>query len=129
MFAFSFIMITGLATADDPIQSDSTETANQPDTSITVGYEIDLSIVANQPREIIYDFLNEHKFALDYNYDSIQVENRDKLADMRAHYALKTVVFLKDVTLRMTDIPFIIQFQSNIFTGFIPVNPLISFGF
>jgi hypothetical protein len=92
-------------------------------------FEINLGIEKVQSPEVIGEFLNSMKYDLSFNLDTIQESSREYVADMRARRAMRSVIYNVRKPIPPNEMPFIIQFQNNIFTGFKPVLPLLQFGF
>jgi hypothetical protein len=92
-------------------------------------FEINLGIEKVQSPEVIGEFLNSMKYNLSFNLDTIQEGTREYVADMRARRAMRSVIYNVRKPIPPNEMPFIIQFQNNIFTGFKPVLPLLQFGF
>jgi hypothetical protein len=128
------------ATAQEITVTDSTEIP-QPVGSIFIGdeedsttrqparFEINLGIEKVQSPEVIGEFLNSMKYELSFDLDTIQEGTREYVADMRARRAMRSVIYNIHKPLPPNEMPFPIQFQNNIFTGFKPVQPLLQFGF
>jgi hypothetical protein len=93
------------------------------------GFEIDISIEEVQSHEIIGAFYNDLKYNLSLNEDTSLETTQEYVADMRAHRTVRGVIYNAWKPIPPNDIPFLLQFKQNIFTGFKPVQPLISFGF
>ncbi len=93
------------------------------------GFEIDLNIEEVQSPEIIADFYNDLKYNLSLHEDTSLIITQEYVADMRAHRTVRGVIFDVWKPIAPNDVPFLLQFKQNIFTGFKPVQPLIGFGF
>jgi hypothetical protein len=136
LVAFSWTLLTAQEnTAPDsteiPGPVDSLFIENKEDSSAhhPERFEINLGIEKVQSPEVIGEFLNSMKYNLSFNLDTIQEGTREYVADMRARRAMRSVIYNVRKPIPPNEMPFIIQFQNNIFTGFKPVLPLLQFGF
>lgn len=113
----------------EPVDSAYIEDDNNSTTAQPSRFEIDLNIEEVQNPEIIGDFYNNLKYDLSLDTDTIQEMTKEYVAYMRAHAAVRSIIYDVWKPIAPNDMPFLLQFKQNIFTGFKPVQPLIQFGF
>jgi hypothetical protein len=112
--------------ASESIVIDSANT----DSASNSHYEVSLRIEEIFSTNKIGQFLQQQRYRLNYSLDSIPEEKIDEyVADMRARRSIKSTVYGIYKPIPMREWPWIMEFSSNVYTGFKPVNPLVIFGY
>jgi len=100
------------------------------DSSASSGREVNLLIEEFTGTNKIGQFLQQQRYRLNYSLDSIPEERIDEyVADMRARRSVKSTIYGIYKPIPMREWPWIMEFSSNVYTGFKPVNPLVIFGY
>jgi hypothetical protein len=113
--------VDSASSVEDSLQSDSTSNSR---------YEIDLEIEELTGTNKIGQFFHKMRYRLDYNLDSISEEKVDEyVADMRARRSVKSTIYGIYKPIPMREWPWIMEFSTNNYSNFQPVNPLVIFGY
>ncbi|NIP43518.1 MAG: hypothetical protein GWO41_09805, partial [candidate division Zixibacteria bacterium] len=101
-----------------PQDSTAIDSANA-DSASNSHYEVSLRIEEIFSTNKIGQFLQQQRYRLNYSLDSIPEEKIDEyVADMRARRSIKSTVNGIYKPIPMREWPWIMEFSSNVYTGF-----------